>query len=117
MTVLEQLARFHAASHHFLQTYEGGLDKFKEDYPIYIHNKWIPSGDNTKFIYAMYADMWESISDITKEYGTDEAMVAKVRAMGTTVFTDRLKSVIPPKQKGFNCLTHGDPWCNNFMFK
>ena len=31
---LRELARFHAVSHHVLQTYPGGMTAFAEDYPF-----------------------------------------------------------------------------------
>ena len=40
--VLEQLARLHAASHHYLDHFpDGGIDGFKRAHPLFINDRWL----------------------------------------------------------------------------
>ena len=40
--VAEQLARLHAASHHYLDHFpDGGLDGFKRAHPLFINDRWL----------------------------------------------------------------------------
>ena len=43
--VLCELAHLHAASYHFLQTYPGGLDKFKSEFPDMNCKVWMINED------------------------------------------------------------------------
>jgi hypothetical protein len=119
MLVLEQLSRFHAASYQFIDEFPGGgLDKFKEVYSLFNHDKWLPSGgENDKLVDAMYLNMWHTLSAIVIEYSKNEGLVKKLSAMGGSDFSNHILSVMKPKEGGFNCLIHSDAWCNNFMFK
>ena len=40
--VVEQLARLHAASHHYLDHFpDGGIDGFKRAHPLFINDRWL----------------------------------------------------------------------------
>jgi hypothetical protein len=116
--VLDQLARLHASSHHYVETYPGGLDKFTKDFPIYIKDSWLPAEtkemeekNDKEILFGV-----DLMLSILKKYSKDTELTEKV-----VKFRDHLlksvKGAIASKKDAFNCLLHNDAWCHNFMFR
>ena len=115
--VLQHLAQIHAYSYAWIDTYFGGLSNFEKDF-------WPLTGDN--WLYAENQEM-EVLNDtmcnnafdflivILEAMDYDQSVIDRVKAF-SKVRMEVVKSVHPPKGT-FNCMSHGDAWSNNFMFK
>ncbi len=115
MLVIEQLARLHATSHHYLST--EGMDKVREEHPYYFHDQWVSSEEGLKFVDNLYKEVWNTLCKIAGEFCDKEPLLSKLKSTEHLKLADRMAKVMVPSADGFNCFVHGDPWTNNFMFK
>ncbi len=117
LLVLEQLSRLHAASHDYIDKFDGGAAGFVKTYPFFRHDRWFPSGGALAFLDFIHAQIWDTIEGVVTEFCEDGELVGKVKRMQKADFIARMEAVVPAKEGAFNCLVHGDPWGHNFMFK
>ena len=117
--VVEQLARLHSASHHYLDHFpDGGVDGFKRAHPAFINDRWLFSrsaemDERNDEKYAMCMDV---LLQTWREFGDDERLAAKLArfAPGVVRF---MKERLATREETFNCLIHNDVWVNNCMFR
>ncbi len=114
--ILDQLARFHAASYTYINNYKGGLEQFKAENPDYIADEWIPNATEElkKENDGSLMSCFGLAVTASKEYG-DVAVAKKAEAIVPKV-VDLVYGRIRTSEDEFNCLIHNDAWCNNFMF-
>jgi hypothetical protein len=87
------------------------------DPPPPLFRPTISEGDQGKEVRGMYSNMYEDMKNIGKEFSKDSGLVHKLELLDHTKFVEKMISALKPKEDSFNCLNHGDAWCNNFMFK
>ncbi len=117
-TIIDQLARMHAASYAYMDSYpNGGLEQFKKDNPGFISDKWIPADtpeteqeNDNFFLFSM-----SLVATAVKEYTGDKELTAKLEKFMARCI-ESTKACITTIEEDFNCLLHNDAWCNNFMF-
>lgn len=120
--VLDQLARLHSASYHFLQTF--GVEEFKREFPVFVHDLWIPNGGSEAMdktfegvlasSYGSFVTAMESFLD--REEFPDLPLKLK-QFDKVRVETAKRAHRTEQGEGSFNCILHNDAWCNNFMFK
>ncbi len=119
--VLQQLARLHATSYHFLTTFPGGVEAFKKEFDIFTSETWFRKGSEQleEQTEQMFAGIFASFTTIVEEFCHDNpGLVDKLKEFNT-VRKKRVDNIHRPAEdvKGFNCMLHNDSWCNNFLFK
>lgn len=117
--VLEQLALIHATSYHFIQTYPGGLEKFKQDFEEMISNQWFRHDPKEDVSFERFlANQDVTFVQIGEEAGprVRRGLLEKVKkfSLSRKKIVDQVLAV---KEEQFNCIVHGDSWCNNFLFR
>jgi thiamine kinase-like enzyme len=116
--VLSSLAYFHAASHHFIETYSGGgLAKFKSDFPIVNHTiRHRVALERTPVRNAKMCLTFDVLVQVVKKFGGDDDLTRKFVRSSETIVKQLLETHVVSEGE-FNCLLHNDAWCNNFMFR
>ena len=120
--VLDQLARIHSCSYHFMETYKGGSRKFQETYPIFFHESFVrkASSEGVERFVKLFFEVSFSSFALAMSWiftGEDEHLGKRLLELEKNreeVFDTAYRA---DYINGFNVLTHGDCWVNNFMLK
>lgn len=114
---LVRLARFHASTYHYTETYPGGKEKLFLDHPWFKFKTFfdIMGEDNTEAVEGWLGSVLMQVRESLKGGGRPELAerleanardwLKKARASGT------------PRAESLRTLSHGDYWYTNIMFK
>jgi len=118
--VLQELASFHATSHHFIKTYPGGPESLAAECPC-IFEAGKPffevkggSEDMLNQILQMTQQKFASSLLVVQNFGSEElakrmeAFQPKVSSVMKELLTQKITSDV---------VTHGDAWYSNFLIK
>ena len=113
LVMLRELAKLHAASF-ILEKNKGIL--FEEQFPMFKRDLTQNTKAFTMFCAVMDGQIKNTI-DILKELNIYEGAIQVLEVMKNNskkIYLQQCLSLSSPK---FRCLTHGDCWVNNFLFR
>ncbi len=116
---LEWMARMHAASYHYLRTYEGGLAKFGAEFSSVIHDDWVSQRDKMMkmFLEAFLGSADTAFKAIIAEHLKEKRPDLVQRVMQFRERHGERLASLHNAMGSFSCLIHNDAWTNNFLFK
>jgi hypothetical protein len=117
--VLEELASFHATSHHFVNTFPGGVDALNKEYQALFQEIFfdIEKQDDFKVIkmfLGMITKMFGAAIVVAKNFGTED-LAKRVEDYQQIIKPEMEKLFLKKWQMSY--ITHGDAWFNNFLFR
>lgn len=117
--VLREMAGFHATGYHFIETYQGGFEKFKEDFEDFCSNGWL-NDDKPEFkaqMEGMMTQMYSGMLSVVKACVAkdDEHLVERMEEFNK-IREAVVEEILKPTS-GFNTLLHNDMHMNNVMYK
>ena len=122
--VLDQLALYHAATHDILNKYPGGKEAFTKENDIAMYSDLLFEGSeemikmNEWWIGSLYKSTVDIIGDHCTVPFVDDHYPGRMEKYSKTKNMKNVLKGLPEKrEKQFECLIHGDAWCNNFLFK
>ena len=113
---LVALAEWHATGYHLIHSYDGGMEKFVKDHPIFDHHTIY----DTVFekLRDMFDEMFEVMGKIMQNTESDyhKALGQKLKAQKHN-WWNKGRDPTVPRKGDFMTLLHGDAWFKNMMLR
>ncbi len=116
--MLQELAAFHATSYHFINTYPGGKDGLNNDFQKLFNEDFFEEKQNEDVSMKSFIDLtiqlFGTVSAITKKFSSKD-LAERMESYQGKILGDIGK--LFSQKTGMICITHGDAWYNNFLFR